>query len=83
MKRPCLLRFRQSERRTELHGEPGRSGRHIAKVLRRRFQPRVALLLLAFFPQFVRPERGSAATQVLILGAIFVCFGLAADALNS
>jgi threonine/homoserine/homoserine lactone efflux protein len=45
--------------------------------------PKVALFFLAFFPQFVRPDRGSATTQVLVLGVVFVCLGLAADTLNS
>jgi threonine/homoserine/homoserine lactone efflux protein len=45
--------------------------------------PKVALFFLAFFPQFVRPDRGSTTTQVLVLGGVFVALGLAADALNS
>ena len=32
--------------------------------------PKVALFFLAFLPQFVDPERGPAATQVLVFGAI-------------
>jgi threonine/homoserine/homoserine lactone efflux protein len=45
--------------------------------------PKVALFFLAFFPQFVRPDRGSTTTQVLVLGAVFVALGLTADAVNS
>jgi threonine/homoserine/homoserine lactone efflux protein len=45
--------------------------------------PKVALFFLAFLPQFVDPDRGAAATQVLLLGTIFVALGLAADTLNA
>jgi threonine/homoserine/homoserine lactone efflux protein len=45
--------------------------------------PKVALFFLAFFPQFVRPDRGSTTLQVLIQGGIFVSLGLVADTLNS
>ena len=41
--------------------------------------PKVALFFLAFLPQFVDPERGPAATQVLVLGAILGALGLAMD----
>jgi threonine/homoserine/homoserine lactone efflux protein len=45
--------------------------------------PKVALFFLAFFPQFVDPGHGSATVQVLVLGAVFVMLGLAADMLNA
>jgi|SRR5829696_8152536 len=41
--------------------------------------PKVALFFLAFLPQFVDPERGPAATQVLVFGAILGTLGLAMD----
>jgi len=64
--------------RTESFGKSYRQGFFVGAS-----NPKVALFFLAFFPQFVRPERGSATTQMLILGSIFVCLGLAADTLNS
>ena len=38
--------------------------------------PKTALFFLAFLPQFVRPEHGSIALQLALLGALFVSLGL-------
>ena len=41
--------------------------------------PKVTLFFLAFLPQFVDPERGPVATQVLVLGAVLGALGFALD----
>ena len=38
--------------------------------------PKVALFFLAFLPQFVSPDAGSAVGQMLVLGAVFAMLGL-------
>lgn len=41
--------------------------------------PKMAVFFLAFFPQFIHPGRGSAAEQILILGAVFWVVGVVVD----
>jgi threonine/homoserine/homoserine lactone efflux protein len=38
--------------------------------------PKSAMFFLAFLPQFVNPENGFVAVQLLTLGLLFVCVGL-------
>ncbi len=42
--------------------------------------PKIVLFYLAFLPQFVAPARGRVALQLLLLGLLFVLFGLIVDA---
>ncbi len=41
--------------------------------------PKTALFIVAFLPQFIDPARGSATLQILVLGAVFILLGLASD----
>jgi threonine/homoserine/homoserine lactone efflux protein len=41
--------------------------------------PKTALFFLAFLPQFVDPDAGRAAPQMLVLGALFVTLGVLSD----
>jgi threonine/homoserine/homoserine lactone efflux protein len=43
--------------------------------------PKVALFFLALFPQFIHPDAGPAALQVLVLGTLFVTLGFLSDSM--
>jgi threonine/homoserine/homoserine lactone efflux protein len=48
-------------------------------VLVNSLNPKTALFFLAFLPQFVDPERGAVAPQVLALGALFLVLATLSD----
>jgi threonine/homoserine/homoserine lactone efflux protein len=41
--------------------------------------PKTALFIVAFLPQFIDPARGSATVQILVLGGVFIALGLVSD----
>lgn len=43
------------------------------------FNPKTALFFLAFLPQFVRPERGPVAPQIIFLGLTFIALAIVSD----
>ncbi|MFC1483932.1 LysE family translocator [Candidatus Neomarinimicrobiota bacterium] len=43
--------------------------------------PKIAIFILAFFPQFIDPAAGDYVRQALCLGALYVCLGVVTDSL--
>jgi threonine/homoserine/homoserine lactone efflux protein len=66
----------------ETRAAPSGMRRTVAEgVLVNVLNPKVSLFFLAFLPQFVDPQRGAAATQILVLGAVFMAVATALDLL--
>lgn len=63
-------------------GGPESLGRAFSQgVIVNVFNPKVTLFFFAFLPQFVRPEQGSIAGQILFFGLMFVVMGMCTDSL--
>jgi len=52
--------------------EPGMFSMYLRGVVMNLTNPKVVFFFLAFLPQFVRPEQGPVATQILWLGLLFI-----------
>jgi threonine/homoserine/homoserine lactone efflux protein len=62
--------------------EDARAGRrrlYWQGVMVNSLNPKTALFFLAFLPQFIDPERGPVAPQVLALGALFLALAMLSD----
>jgi threonine/homoserine/homoserine lactone efflux protein len=71
---------RADEADTDPQRPPRRRRRDFAEgVVVNVFNPKTALFFLAFLPQFVDPDEGRPALQVLVLGVTFILLGLITD----
>ena len=75
----ALLDRDGAARRRELSGRHGSMQIYAEGVLVNLLNPKTALFFLAFLPQFVDPNRGSVARQVVGLGGLFVLLSLISD----
>ena len=66
------VRALRSDESAELPRPAGLRRSFAEGVLVNLLNPKVAVFFLAFLPQFVDPEQGSAGVQVLVLGAVFM-----------
>jgi len=75
-----LLRRREEES-VEMPKERKLSRRYWQGVVVNVLNPKTALFFFAFLPQFIDPEKGSAALQIGILGLVFVALAVASDSI--
>ena len=73
-----LLR-RREETSIEIPKERKLSRRYWQGVVVNVLNPKTALFFFAFLPQFVDPEKGSAALQIAVLGLVFVALAVTSD----
>jgi threonine/homoserine/homoserine lactone efflux protein len=73
-----LLR-RREQPSVEVPKERKLSRRYWQGVVVNILNPKTALFFFAFLPQFVDPEKGSAALQIGVLGLVFVVLAVASD----
>ena len=73
-----LLR-RREEASVEMPKERKLSRRYWQGVVVNVLNPKTALFFFAFLPQFVDPEKGSAALQIGVLGLVFVALAVVSD----
>lgn len=66
------VRALRSDESAEAPRPAGLRRSFVEGVLVNLLNPKVAIFFLAFLPQFVDPEQGSAGVQVLVLGAVFM-----------
>ncbi|HUQ21610.1 MAG TPA: LysE family translocator [Gaiellaceae bacterium] len=72
---------RPDEPATEIPKERKLSRRFWQGTLVNVLNPKTALFFLAFLPQFVDPEKGSAAVQIGVLGLLFVLLAVTSDSM--
>lgn len=66
------VRALRSDEGDEARSPAGLRRSFVQGVLVNLLNPKVAVFFLAFLPQFVDPDQGSAGVQVLVLGAVFM-----------
>jgi threonine/homoserine/homoserine lactone efflux protein len=76
------LRERETPFTGASNGERSNTSRiFLQGVLVNLLNPKIAIFILAFFPQFIDPIQGAYMEQVLFLGTLFVGLGLLTDSL--